>query len=220
MKYRKNKKFNISKFLFIIIGLCSCVGALYIQKTLSYFYTSYGFANTFQTPEISGPTGSVTVYQKCTLPELWNGDKFTDEVHIANSSNEGEDSRYVRVAHPKIFDSPQIAKYVQFIGFYDLVIADVCNSTDGIRNLSSNGYVLNEEKWVQNGPWFYYKTPLAPQVDIQIYDAVYEDTFRFSGNDSYGFIENNFLVETLPTTVTDEEFEEAWGVSKSELGLS
>ena len=92
MKNHKNKKFNITKFLFIFVGLLSCVGALYIQKTLSYFYTSYGFANTFQTPD----PGSVEVYQKATIPEVWLGEEVTDEVHIANKSSS---SRYLRVAY-------------------------------------------------------------------------------------------------------------------------
>lgn len=213
MKNHKNKKFNITKFLFIFVGLLSCVGALYIQETLSYFYTSYGFANTFQTPD----PGSVEVYQKATIPEVWLGEEVTDEVHIANKSSS---SRYLRVAYVEAEKTQNHNSWSTFLTF---VIGSVWNITDGIRgeiDQSSGLYSVNENKWIENGPWYYYKTPLAAQTDIQIYDSFKfpADPMQDTGN--YYEYDVDFIVETLPTTVSDEEFQNAWGVSKSELGLS
>ena len=213
MKNHKNKKFNITKFLFIFVGLLSCVGALYIQETLSYFYTSYGFANTFQTPD----PGSVEVYQKATIPEVWLGEEVTDEVHIANKSSS---SRYLRVAYVEAEKTQNHNSWSTFLTF---VIGSVWNITDGIRgerDQSSGLYSVNENKWIENGPWYYCKTPLAAQTDIQIYDSfkLPADPTQDTGN--YYKYDVDFIVETLPTTVSDEEFQNAWGVSKSELGLS
>lgn len=220
MKHHKNKKFNIPKFLFIFVGLLSCVGALYIQKTLSYFYTSYGFANTFQTPD----PGSVEVYQKAIIPKAWKGEEVSDEVHIANKSL---DSRYLRVAYVKIVDvvGREDAGYDPTFMLGDLIVEDTWNATDGLRgefNTSTNEYPLNEDKWIQDELWYYYKVPLETGTDIQIYDAFEDGMGMVSSKDSEGGMNVGveFVVETLPTTVTDEEFQNAWGVSKSELGLS
>lgn len=220
MKHHKNKKFNIPKFLFIFVGLLSCVGALYIQKTLSYFYTSYGFANTFQTPD----PGSVEVYQKAIIPKAWKGEEVSDEVHIANKSL---DSRYLRVAYVKIVDvvGREDAGYDPTFMLGDLIVEDTWNATDGLRgefNTSTNEYPLNEDKWIQDELWYYYKVPLEAGTDIQIYDAFEDGMGMVSSKDSEGGMNVGveFVVETLPTTVTDEEFQNAWGVSKSELGLS
>ena len=189
------------------------MGALYIQETLSYFYTSYGFANTFQTPD----PGSVEVYQKATIPEVWLGEEVTDEVHIANKSSS---SRYLRVAYVEAEKTQNHNSWSTFLTF---VIGSVWNITDGIRgerDQSSGLYSVNENKWIENGPWSYYKTPLAAQTDIQIYDSFKfpADPMQDTGN--YYEYDVDFIVETLPTTVSDEEFQNAWGVSKSELGLS
>lgn len=220
MKHHKNKKFNIPKFLFIFVGLLSCVGALYIQKTLSYFYTSYGFANIFQTPD----PGSVEVYQKAIIPKAWKGEEVSDEVHIANKSL---DYRYLRVAYVKIVDvvGREDAGYDPTFMLGDLIVEDTWNATDGLRgefNTSTNEYPLNEDKWIQDELWYYYKVPLEAGTDIQIYDAFEDGMGMVSSKDSEGGMNVGveFVVETLPTTVTDEEFQNAWGVSKSELGLS
>lgn len=219
MKHHKNKKFNIPKFLFIFVGLLSCVGALYIQKTLSYFYTSYGFANTFQTPE----SGSVEIYQKASIPDLWFGEKVSDEVHIANKSL---DSRYLRVAYAKgIIAELEGIAYESSSYMYGWFVGDTWNATDGLRkeyDSSKIAYPLNEDKWIQDGPWHYYKAPLEVGTDIQIYDSFKDDFSNVSSEDTgnHYHISKEFIVETLPTTVTDEEFQNAWGVSKSELGLS
>ena len=220
MKHHKNKKFNIPKFLFIFVGLLSCVGALYIQKTLSYFYTSYGFANTFQTPE----SGSVEVYQKATIPEVWKGEEVTDEVHIANK---GFNSRYLRVAQTKVLDvaGQKNVGYRSLDVIFEWLVQDTWNATDGLRgerDSSTYEYPLNEDKWIQDGPWHYYKAPLEAGTDIQIYDSFKDGLGSVSSEDTESYINLGveFVVETLPTTVTDEEFQNAWGVSKSELGLS
>ena len=219
MKHHKNKKFNVPKFLFIFVGLLSCVGALYIQKTLSYFYTSYGFANTFQTPDL----GSVEIYQKASIPDLWFGERVTDEFHIANKSS---DSRYLRVAHVKIGMNSRVQCYWLLSDISSAYMFDTWNDTNGIRgetDTSSADSPLNEDKWIENDIWYYYKVPLAAQTDIQIYDSFavwdnYPKPSEDTGN--YYYYDASFIVETLPTTVTDEEFQNAWGVSKSELGLS
>lgn len=220
MKHYKNKKFNIPKFLFIFVGLLSCVGALYIQKTLSYFYTSYGFANTFQTPD----PGSVEVYQKATIPEVWKGEEVSDEVHIANKSL---DSRYLRVAHMKgtMLEFPKGTAYESAYLIYTWFVQDTWNTTNGLRgerDSSTHEYPLNEDKWIQDGPWHYYKVPLEAGTDIQIYDSFKDGLGAVSSDDTGDCVHlsEEFIVETLPTTVTDEEFQNAWGVSKSELGLS
>lgn len=220
MKHHKNKKFNIPKFLFIFVGLLSCVGALYIQKTLSYLYTSYGFANTFQ---MSG-AGSVEIYQKASVPEVWKGEEVTDEVHIANKSS---DSRYLRVAYVKAVDvaDAESAEYKELSVLLDLTVRDTWNATDGLRkeyDSSKYEYPLNEDKWIQDGPWHYYKAPLEAGTDIQIYDSFKDGLGSVSSKDTGNDYEYNvdFIVETLPTTVSDEEFQNAWGVSKTELGLS
>lgn len=216
MKYFKNKKFNIPKFLFIFVGLLFCVGALYIQKTLSYFYTSYGFANTFQTPE----SGSVEIYRKCTLPEVYLGGEVENEFHIANTS---EGSRYVRVAYAKMQETDLLTDHDKNNNGYTIV-SDKWNTTEGIRGseygIYENEYLINSEKWAESAPWYYYKTPLAPKTDIQIYDGFFIGGNQPADHESYIFFNNDFIVETLPTTVSDEEFQNAWGVSKSELGLS
>ena len=219
MKHHKNKKFNITKFLFIFVGLLSCVGALYIQKTLSYFYTSYGFANTFQTPE----SGSVEIYQKATIPEVWKGEEVSDEVHIANKSL---DSRYLRVAYVKVADVTGIEspECNQSLAMLDWLVGDTWNATEGLKgewDSSKRTYPLNEDKWIQDGPWHYYKAPLEAGTDIQIYDS-FKDVWGHinSEDEEYTTVDVEFVVETLPTTVSDEEFQNAWGVSKSELGLS
>lgn len=219
MKHHKNKKFNIPKFLFIFVGLLSCVGALYIQKTLSYLYTSYGFANTFQ---ISG-AGSVEIYQKATIPEVWRGEEVSDEVHIANKSL---DSRYLRVAHTKgIVAELEGTAYESLFYMYGWFVQDTWNATDGLRgerDSSTREYPLNEDKWIQDGPWHYYKAPLEAGTDIQIYDSFKDGLGNISSEDTgnSAHLSEEFIVETLPTTVTDEEFQNAWGVSKLELGLS
>lgn len=219
MKHHKNKKFNIPKFLFIFVGLLSCVGALYIQETLSYFYTSYGFANTFQTPE----SGSVEIYQKATIPEVWKGEEVSDEVHIANKSL---DSRYLRVAHTKgIIAELEGVAYQSSAYMYGWFVQDTWNATDGLRkeyDFSKTAYPLNEDKWIQDGPWHYYKIPLEAGTDIQIYDSFKDGYGYVSSEDTENCVHlsEEFAVETLPTTVSDEEFQNAWGVSKSELGLS
>ena len=221
MKHHKNKKFNIPKFLFIFVGLLSCVGALYIQKTLSYFYTSYGFANTFQTPD----PGSVEVYQKATIPEVWRGEEVSDEVHIANKSSS---SRYLRVAYAKGIElsGKEGVKYTTWSTIIPMFVQDIWNGTNGLRkeyDSSKYEYPLNEDKWIQDGPWHYYKIPLDAGTDIQIYDAFKDDTGYVSSredNGEYTGVGVEFVVETLPTTVSDEEIQNAWGVSKSELGLS
>lgn len=224
MKHQKNKKFNIPKFLFIFVGLLSCAGALYIQKTLSYFYTSYGFANTFQTPD----PGSVEVYQKATIPEVWKGEEVTDEFHIANKSS---DSRYLRVAYVKGIDlsGKEGLLHTTWGVLVPMFVRDTWNTTDGLRkeyDSSTYGYPLNEDKWIQDGPWHYYKIPVEAETDVQIYDSFKDATGYISSQEDTGEYTSfgvEFVVETLPTTVTDEEFEEAWGVSKSELqelGLS
>lgn len=219
MKHHKNKKINVPKFLFIFVGLLLCVGALYIQKTLSYFYTSYGFANTFQTPD----PGSVEIYQKATIPEVWKGEEVTDEVHIANKSS---DSRYLRVAYVKAVDvaGAESAEYKELSALSDLTVRDTWNATDGLRGEfnTSTYYPLNEDKWIQDGPWYYYKIPLDAGTDIQIYDSFKDGYGLVSAKDteSYTNLGVEFAVETLPTTVSDEEFQNAWGVSKTELGLS
>lgn len=221
MKHQKNKKFNIPKFLFIFVGLLSCVGALYIQKTLSYFYTSYGFANTFQTPDLV----SVEIYQKATIPEVWRGEDVSDEVHIANKSSS---SRYLRVAY---VDGINLTggENLSYTTFSDRLIVfrqDIWNGTNGLKkeyDFSKYKYLLNEDKWIQDGPWHYYKIPLDAGTDIQIYDEFKDGMGLVSSmedNGKYNSFGVEFVVETLPTTVTDEEFQNAWGVSKSELGLS
>ena len=173
MKYNKNKKFNIPKFLFIFVGLCSCVCALNVQKTLSYFYTSYGFANTFQTAASSEPSGSVAIYQKCTMPDVWIGQEVTDEVHIANTSDEGGDSRYLRVAFSIAERMENMSSHSIFCARFDDEIFSNWNATYGVKVKKDGKYSFNEEKWIKNGAWCYYKTPLAPQTDIQIYDSTY-----------------------------------------------
>lgn len=221
MKHHKNKKINVPKFLFIFVGLLSCVGALYIQETLSYFYTSYGFANTFQTPD----PGSVEIYQKATIPEVWKGEEVSDEVHIANKSS---DSRYLRVAYVDGINltGSENLSYTTFSDRLIVFMQDIWNGTNGLKkeyDFSKYKYPLNEDKWIQDGPWHYYKIPLDAGTDIQIYDAFKDGRGLVSSQEDTGkyiSLGVEFVVETLPTTVSDEEFQNAWGVSKSELGLS
>ena len=229
MKYFKNKKFNIPKFLFIFVGLLSCVGALYIQETLSYFYTSYGFANTFQTPAL----GSVAVYQKFTNPTPlytgsgtnWQGKTCTKELFIENTSSEGGPYEYLRVAYPQIMTGGTVSSqtYVwDSIVKVSRLYGPVFNSTDGFyKGYRSYTSMPVNSGWVQYGEWYYYKTPLPPGKKLQITDSLGKTAWA---NDEktihYKIYTIKFIVETLPTTVSDEEFQNAWGVSKSELGLS
>ena len=190
--------------------------ALNIQKTISYFYTSYGFANTFQTPD----PGSVEIYQKSNFPQLWLGKRVTDELHILNAT---DNSRYVRVAHMTYLMSED--KWTSpFLTQYSGAPYDNWNATDGIKIRQSDitSYVVNDAKWIENDFWYYYKTPLASQTDIQILDSVGgpEDMDGLVDSGDYINLHYDFIVETLPADISDEEFEEAWGVSKSELGLS
>lgn len=230
MKYFKNKKFNIPKFLFIFVGLLSCAGALYIQETLSYFYTSYGFANTFQTPAL----GSAAVYQKFTNPtpvssstnQSWRGKPCTKELFFENTSDEGGPSQYLRVAYiqvmgagtsgedyPRWFTSAH--KPTHYFG--------AVFSTDGLYNGYRGPYAKAlKSSWAQYGEWYYYKTPVPPGKKLQITDSMGNPDYSRENETTniYKAYTLTFIFETLPTTVSDEEFQNAWGVSKSELGLS
>ena len=229
MKYFKNKKFNIPKFLFIFIGLLSCVGALYIQETLSYFYTSYGFANIFQTPAL----GLVAVYQKFTNPTPlytssgtnWKGKTCTKELFIENTSGENEASEYIRVACVQLMSPGSMFNPPHWYdGAYKIAnkYGIEFNATDGFYNgyYGSSSMTVNSN-WVKHGEWYYYKTPLSPGKKLKITDSLGKTALDNDENATmYRIYTIKFIVETLPTTVSDEEFQNAWGVSKSELGLS
>lgn len=229
MKYFKIKEFNIPKFLFIFVGLLSCVGALCIQNSLSYFHTTYGFANTFQT----APTGSVSVYQEFANPTPlysgegpnWGGINCPKKLFIENTSGEGGVSEYVRVAYPQVMGVGTSGEDYPY--WYDSAYKVSChygpwfNKTDGIysgyRSLSN---MPVNSVWTKYGEWYYYKTPLTPAAKLQLTDSLGNSKEANKKSTEYRTYTLTFIVETLPSNVSDEDFKNTWGVSKEELKLS
>lgn len=205
------KNFIKTKILFILIGCLSCLGVVFFSQTLATYYTSYNFTNEFVSSEQT-PASSISVYRVGNIPqEITSAGMFDCAFHI---KNEGEVNEYVRVALPVGPEDSSVEGISSMIGGSRLgYIKQVLyfvewNSENGI--FATNGSI-NTNKWFQKDSWIYLKAPLSPKKDLQIIDKI---GIEGSGE---AVLKYKLVVEALPADADDDEFQSAWGVSKTEL---
>lgn len=205
------KNFIKTKILFILIGCLSCLGVVFFSQTLATYYTSYNFTNEFASSGQT-PASSISVYRVGNIPqEITSAGMFDCAFHI---KNEGEVNEYVRVALPVGPEDSSVEGISSMIGGSRLgYIKQVLyfvewNSENGI--FATNGSI-NTNKWFQKDSWIYLKAPLSPKKDLQIIDKI--------GTEESGeaVLKYKLVVEALPADADDDEFQSAWGVSKTEL---
>lgn len=207
------KNFIKTKILFILIGCLSCLGVVFFSQTLATYYTSYNFTNEFVSSEQT-PASSISVYRVGNIPrEITSAGMFDCAFHI---KNEGEVDEYVRVALPVGPEASSVEGISSMIGSSFGYIMQVLylvqwNSADGIFAMNDDGSMINTNKWFQKDSWIYLKAPLSPNKDLQIIDKI--------GTEGSGkaVLKYKLVVEALPADADDDEFQSAWGVSKTEL---
>lgn len=207
------KNFTTAKILLIFIGCLSCLGVVFFSQTLATYYTSYNFTNEFVSSEQT-PASSISVYRVGEIPrEITSAGMFDCAFHI---KNEGKVNEYVRVALPVGPEDSSVEGISSMIGGSRLgYIMQVLhfvewNSENGI--FATNGSI-NTNKWFQKDSWIYLKAPLSPDEDLKIINKI-----GFTGQKGVGTLKYKLVVEALPADADDDEFQSAWGVSKTELG--
>lgn len=212
-----NKNFIKTKILFIFIGCLSCLGVAFFSQTLATYYTSYNFINEFVSPEQSQKS-AVSIYQVGNIPrEITSAGMFDCAFHIKNEGKVGE---YIRVALPVGPEASSVEGISSMVGSWFVYISHVLylvewNSADGIFTTSNEGgSIINTNKWFQKDSWIYLKTPLSSEEDLQLTDKIGYPEEGASISETRNF---KFIVESLPVDAEDDEFQSAWGVSKTEL---
>lgn len=211
-----NKNFIKTKILFIFIGCLSCLGVAFFSQTLATYYTSYNFINEFVSTKQSQKS-AVSIYQVGNIPrEITSAGMFDCAFHI---KNEGKVDEYIRVALPVGPEASSVEGISSMVGsrsVYTHVLYLVeWNSADGIFTTSDkDGFIINTNKWFQKDSWIYLKTPLSSEKDLQLTDKIGYPEEGASISETRNF---KFIVESLPVDAEDDEFQSAWGVSKTEL---
>ncbi|MGN1043877.1 MAG: hypothetical protein ACI4PR_03645 [Acutalibacteraceae bacterium] len=209
MKHFPTKfKFSGSKFLVATLWIASFIGIIFFPKTFSTYYTLYGFSDKFLSAQkYSGYSN--TLYADF----LSSGDTSTKTFGIVNTSEDSESNyQYIRA----VYIESLVAEFNDSSYVYVPSRCETSTISPYASRTSNAETGLDTDKWFKNGDWYYYKTPLPTGENGEIKLLDLKKITECSDTTCDKFY-TTFIVESLPVNADDDEFQSAWGVSKTEL---
>lgn len=204
------KKFKISgsKFLVATLWIASFIGIIFFPKTFSTYYTLYGFSDKFASAQkYSGYSN--TLYADF----LSSGDTSTKTFGIVNTSEDSKSNyQYIRAVYIESLE----AKFSDSSWVYVPSRCEASVISPYATRTPNAETGLDTDNWFKNGDWYYYKTPLptGKNGEIKLLDLKINQT---CSDETFDKFYTTFIVESLPVGAGDDEFQSAWGVSKTEL---